>query len=291
MGYDLTFRPRPGDTELDAETFVLWFQERDNCTFSENDEDLVGYFSEITNVYFTFRHHPPDDDEPRGAIHFSINYYRPHTFALEAVPELQALADGLDLEVEDFQNDGIDGSTFEAAAFLRGWTAGNRSAYEAVLTGDDGPDVEPHHLPRDVVERIWRWNNEFDSVEEENGGTYVAELVGYVARDGRVATITSLDVDKATLLPRVDLVHVVRQGKSLQASFVPWDELYETLGLREDGCIDDPWPYWAITRTEASAAQKFLRGKDEPSPVDSIDVAAVHVTEDVAPFLGQRATK
>ncbi len=97
MSYDLTFRPREGT--LDEDAFVDYFNGRMNYRFPDEEPEVAAYFNPSTEVYFHFRWVAPDEAEPRGALEFSINLFRPPTFAIEAETELADLVLAFDVAV------------------------------------------------------------------------------------------------------------------------------------------------------------------------------------------------
>ncbi len=55
-----------------------------------------------------------------------MNFYRPHFFALEALPELEVFVEAFDLTVEDPQVGGMGEREFVGFLFGSGWSEGNR---------------------------------------------------------------------------------------------------------------------------------------------------------------------
>ena len=274
MGYELTLRPRDG--ELDEEAFVELFNDRPHYRFPDEDPSVAAYFNPSTEIYFHFRWTEPSDDEPTGALAFSINFFRPPTFALEAETELAEITELLDLRVADPQVDGIAGETYDGDQFLRGWEHGNEQAYEAVRSHDPAPTL--FHLPWATLEQIWKWNYLHADTAEENGGHYDAALIGFAKLSGKLVTVAKLDLDRAALLPRVDHVYIKRGERG---TFASWDEVETALALTPGDSIEDPWPYWAVTRSESEVLDRLLNAKRPIVPIDSLDVQDVHASEDV----------
>jgi hypothetical protein len=277
VGYDLVLRPRAD--ELDEDAFLEYFDDRRYFRFPDEDPDVAAYFNPSTEVYFHFRWTEPCAAEPKGALEFAINFYRPPSFAIEAETELADVIEALDLAVEDSQTDGIRGDVYDGDRFLAGWQHGNRAAYRAVLAEADPP--KPWHLPVDQLERIWRWNFTYQEIEEANGGTYAASLICYATYDEKaLVKVASFSLEKALLLPKVDHVFVKREGRG---TFVTWDEIANALGLVDGNRVDhDPWPYWAVTRSKNAALERVLTNQRRPAPITSLDVQDVHASEDVA---------
>jgi len=275
MGYDLILRRRDG--ELDEDTFVELFNARSHYRFPDEDPSVAAYFNPSTEIYFHFRWTEASDDEPTGALAFSINFFRPPTFALEAETELAEIIELLDLRVADPQVNGIEGETYDGDQFLRGWEHGNEHAYEAVRSQDPPPRL--FHLPWETLERIWKWNFLHEVTAEENGGHYDTALIGFAKLAGELVTVAKIDLDRAVLLPRVDHVYIVRGERG---TFASWDEVETALALTEGDAIEDPWPYWAVTRSESEILDRMVNAKRPVVPIDSLDVQDVHASEDVA---------
>lgn len=275
MGYDLTLRPRTG--ELDEDTFVELFNDRDHYRFPEEDPNVAAYFNPSTEIYFHFRWIAPSEDEPTGGLAFAINFFRPPTFALEAETELEQIVEALDLRVADPQVDGIEGETYNGEQFLRGWERGNEAAYAAVRAQDPGRTL--FHLPWGTLERLWQWNFLHEVTAEENGGTYDAPLIGFATHAGQtLVTVVRVDLDTAFLLPRVDHVYLARGEVT---TFASWDEVATALALTDGDAIEDPWTYWAVTRSESQVLDRLLTANRPIVPIDSLAVQDVHASEDV----------
>jgi len=267
VGYDLTLRRRNG--KLDEDTFVELFNERAHYRFPDDEPNVAAYFH--------FRWVEPSQDEPTGAVEFSINFFRPPTFALEAETELEEIIESLDLRVTDPQVNGIEGDTYDGEHFLRGWEHGNELAYEAVRS--QAPTRKLFHLPWDTLERLWQWNFLHEVTSEANGGSYDAPLIGFATHAGQtLVTVARVDLDRAFLLPRVDHVYVARGERT---TFASWDEIETALALTAGDAIDDPWTYWAVTRSESQVLDRLLNGKRPVAPIDSLEVQDVHASEDV----------
>ena len=153
MSYDLFFKPAhlwPTRSE-----FAAYFADRGRYTIEHSQ---AFYQNDDTGVYFYFEYYGDGDDRPAdsGTIAFNLNYFRPHFFGLEAAPEVEAFVQRFALEISDPQTDGMGDGPFSISGFLRGWNAGNRSAYRAILLSKDRPDV--FVCPSNAIERAWRWN-------------------------------------------------------------------------------------------------------------------------------------
>lgn len=156
MSYDLFLNP--SSRPLSGEQFASYFGERAHYTVGN---DQAFYENADTGVYFFFDH---NDDGP-GSVTFNLNYFRPHYFGLEAAPEVAAFITAFDLSIEDPQSDGMGDGPFSIKGFLQGWNAGNRFGYRAVLS--QGDQNENRVYPTADLERIWRWNFNRSSLQDE----------------------------------------------------------------------------------------------------------------------------
>src|SRR5262249_34432397 len=130
------------------------------------EDDQAAYQNEKTGVYFTFDYYDGKDaeaDDPnagREHIHFNLNYYRPHTFGLEAERVLTPLVEELDLVVSDPQNEGMGDGEYTPEGFLRGWNSGNRFGHQAYLSlAQKGEKIVGHNhvLPTKTLRACWEW--------------------------------------------------------------------------------------------------------------------------------------
>src|SRR5262249_47502018 len=176
MSYDLILHTRPGKPPLTREAFAAHF-EGDRWKV---EGDTANYFNEVTGVYFQFGYSdgkpeadedtpanngeaPPDGEEDAGPsqpyIWFNINYFRPHYFGLEAQGPLARLVKSFNLVVSDPQAEGMGDGEFTPEGFLRGWNAGNRFAFQALLQmKDETPLHSMFTVPTELNRQIWEWN-------------------------------------------------------------------------------------------------------------------------------------
>lgn len=268
MTYDLLLRPRSG--ELDEQALVDYFNDRDGWSFPDDDDpDFIAYDNRITGVYFSIR-----TDLEESLLVFSLDFVRPSPFVLEADMELSALVDAFDLAIEDTQENGIEGATYNDRQFFRGWSRGNRWAYRTMLA-----DVEADVLTYDgdALEAIWRWNYNLGFTAEENGGHYIAPPIGFVEHDGVVHTIFVYEVGQNMLVPRTDIVCLTRGDTDV---LVPWSALAEALELGDGDKVDEPVDYWATLATTSEPAVASL--VTQPSlEVRRLRLDEVHAIDDV----------
>lgn len=149
MSYDLYLTsPR-----LNEDAFNQYFSRRPNYAQPGR------YANDATGIYFQFEfHNPKPGNEPLGGefVAFNLNYYRPHTFGLEAEPEVSAFVNAFGCVIRDPQLDGMAEGPYSAAGFLRGWNKGNAFAYGAVSAQDGLNNMLLADETR--IEHAWRWN-------------------------------------------------------------------------------------------------------------------------------------
>ena len=148
MSYDLFFDLTQSLAVEDVKGF---FRKRNNYRF----ERAAIYENPATGVYFSFD--LAADKLNKQAIRnvtFTLNYFRPHFFALEAEPEVCAFVEHFSPAIEDPQIDGMGTGPYSSQKFLQGWNKGNTFAYAAIP--GESPDAKYLSLPEDTLETIWR---------------------------------------------------------------------------------------------------------------------------------------
>lgn len=203
MSYDLDFR---SSTPLTIDELKQYFADLPNFSVSDR---RAHYENEDTGVYFGFDF--TDEPDPGNVpVAFNMNYYRPHTFGLEAEPVLASFVRHFALHVVDPQGDGMGEGPYSSAGFLRGWNHGNRFAHRAILSQHD---AKPLTLPAAKLEGIWRWN-----MAKEVTQDHMTDLIGdappcfvptvkvFQVGETEVQSIVIWDVEIAVALPDVDLV-------------------------------------------------------------------------------------
>lgn len=177
MSYDL-YMGAPG---LTRKAFERYFAGRPHY------REPGWYQNEDTGTYFSFEFHDPDDEAEDGDddgefedfegddddeddfgeldipaltrtpyVSFNLNYLRPHTFGLEAEPEVSAFIEAFGCAISDPQMDGMGDGPYSPEGFLKGWNAGNRFAYSSIGAQHG---FEDRLLVGDaMIEAVWRWN-------------------------------------------------------------------------------------------------------------------------------------
>lgn len=192
-----------------------FFAEQPNMHMSEG---RAGYENEVTGIYFGFDFSSESDAEPgRLPVAFNINYFRPHTFGLEAEPVLTAFVNEFQLGIDDPQTDGMGEGPYSGEGFIRGWNAGNRFAHQAIMTGESAP--KPLTLPAARVEGLWRWNHaKADTAEHffdligEAPPCFVPTVMYFQTGETSVSSLVVWDTKMAIAIPDVDLVLTTVDG-------------------------------------------------------------------------------
>ena len=236
MSYDLFFQPRAGK-RIDNRSFAAYFQARRHYTV-ENGQAL--YQNEDTGVYFIF-------DEPSdGVVAFNLNYFRPHTFGLEAAIELEAFAKAFDAVATDEEQ-----WPFTRERFLKAWNEGNRFGYRAMVKEAGAV----HTWPAKRIREVWEWNYTRPQEDAPQLDEYFVPGVFAADFDGHTRSVAIWPPACPVLLPAVDalLVPLAQSGKASEdVALVPWDEVLPVVKpyeQRSQGLlryrlvfVDDGWP-------------------------------------------------
>jgi hypothetical protein len=234
MSYDLFFHTPKGTPPLGRDAFEAYFSARAHYTV---DDEGAWYQHEDTGVYFSFRWR----DGSASAATFNLNYFRPRVFGLEAEPEVSAFVSHFGLEIDDPQSEGMGSGPYSAEGFLRGWGAGNTAAHEILI--QQGKTGEPLLvLPRDVLERTWRWNRARGALQDRYGNSLFVPRISYFADAGRVLTFAVWTEASPIALPEVDLLMLVRDvGEPHQSvavvSAASLASIVESFPHQEDGAL------------------------------------------------------
>src|SRR5713226_9282834 len=113
MSHDLLLHTKSGKPPLTPADFDAYFRDRKNYKL---DKGEAAYFNQDTGVYFSFNYTQPKGDKtdpeetksaPQGYVAFTMNYFRPELFALEADIELRGFVEHFDAAVDDPQAQGM----------------------------------------------------------------------------------------------------------------------------------------------------------------------------------------
>jgi hypothetical protein len=213
VSYDLFFRGRVPGATVARDEFVAYFAERRHYELKDTQ---AWYSNEDTGVYFVFDYDEPESSEEVEAerdssllpVSLNLNYYRPHSFGVEAEPEVRSFVEDFDLTVSDPQTSGMGDGEYSADGFLRGWNAGNEFAYGAIVHQE--PKAARLSLPAWRIEAAWRWNYQREERQDQIGETAFVPRVFFFDVKGVVRTGVAWGDGIPILLPEVDLVLVPR---------------------------------------------------------------------------------
>ena len=231
MSYDLFFSPRSGDVPPTSD-FERYFGGRSHYTVQNGQ---AWYENPDTGVYFSFdRCDPADDDEVSCWTSFNLNYNRPHYFALEALPELEAFVSEFGLVVDDPQIDGMGQGEFAGDLFVSGWSKGNRLG---VAAAHDSATNAPLTLPSETLEATWRWNYGREAFQQRLGESIFVPKIVFLVVNGAPQTASVWTDASPIVLPRTDVVVIRREETAPRRFFrrrpdlaiVSWAELGPTL--------------------------------------------------------------
>ena len=155
MSFDLYFCNRLG-AQIDVGQVQRHMKRLEHMTESQsNDGSLIQfeYRDPTTDVYRLFdlsKKAPTGQEEtpvlPDGyvtmGLSVSINFVRPHFFALEVMPIVSGIADALGLSLYDPQAEQMYGPRTEPGGLIQSWVKSNESVTRG-LSRDQGPTRKP----------------------------------------------------------------------------------------------------------------------------------------------------
>lgn len=237
MSYDLFLTPRPGN-EFGRSDFLEFFESRMHYIVQQ---DNATYMNDATGIYFTFDFSEGEKEDMKAPAHllkphlsFNLNYYRPHTFALEAVSELSACVEHFNFTVDDPQNEGMGVGEFTENGFLRGWNAGNMFAIKAIQSNTEYSAPPLKTIPDADLEKYWRWSFEREEMYEDLGVDVFIPRIFYFQLEGQLRTATVWTDAIPVALPRTEVVVFYREklqkkvlgfGKDNSMSFVKFGQI------------------------------------------------------------------
>jgi hypothetical protein len=208
MSYDLYFiKPR-----VSNEQFMAYFRTRPNYEVSARQ---CVYQNKDTGVYFLIDHNTTD-----STASLSLNYYRPHTFGLEAVGEIAAFIEYFGFSIFDPQNEGMGDGPFSKDGFLKAWNHGNEFGYSAILGSDKRPE-KVWRAPKERLEEIWRWNFHKPKVQDSFREDIFVPRVFFMIVAGQVASVAVWPDAISELIPQVDYLTIGRDQLAPKPFFGP----------------------------------------------------------------------
>ncbi|MGH8193776.1 MAG: hypothetical protein ACREQ8_05145 [Woeseiaceae bacterium] len=250
MSYDLLFLSDSEQSIPDRDLFREHFARR---AFYQVGQDQAVYENPDTGVYFIFDLVSEAlEDEPPSWLAFTLNFYRPHYFALEAVPELQAVIDRTSGMVLDPQDGDPAPRPFSTEQFLKNWNHGNEQAYRIMPEEERKQGLRSDHLAysTSLLEGVWRWNWNRQRQQGQLGDDVFVPRISFISLERKVQS-TAVWTDAIPVhLPEVDTVLIYRDelrkrqwfggfGGAPDLALVPWRDLEARLldYPREDGSM------------------------------------------------------
>lgn len=207
MSYDLSFKSRQANTRLTKAQLHAFFEER---RFYEISASQISYHNQDTGVYFSFYFDVAADVDPAGLLPltFNLNFLRPHTFALEAAIELEALVGHFDLLVVDPQSEELEAQEFERPNFIRTWNHGNGFAYHVFFSREEASI--PPLFPYAKIEKYWDWNYRRAALQQEYGDSIFVPRIFFMEYNQAPASFVVWADAMPVALPKVDLLLLLR---------------------------------------------------------------------------------
>ena len=239
MSYDLYLKPRCKD--FSAGDFGNYFRDRKNYVVQGKQ---ARYENEDTGVYFVFQlkefKYGREDPDSTGdyPVEFSLNYFRPSYFVLEAEFEIARVIDDFDFLVLDPQSHGMGQGDYDGARFISGWNTGNELAYRSILCNP--ARAEPvYSMPSQKLESIWRWNYSRAKLQETLGELVFVPRVFFLRRGDKAFSTLIWSDAIPTAFKEIDAVLICREEYAPKTSsrnretllnLVPWSEVLELIG-------------------------------------------------------------
>lgn len=213
MSYDLGFRKKNKE-QLTTKEFEDYFLSRPNYEVA-NGQAIYG--NEDTGVYFIFENYEPgqvvepvDSDGDDFFTSLTLNFVRPHIFALECEPEVRAFVEHFDFQIQDTQNEGNKTEVYDTEAFFRGYNFGNKFSYKSILNQSLG--AQSFTLPAEVLERHWRWNFHRNELQESLDEDIFVPKISYQKLNGELKSYVVWTDAIPAMFPEVDAVVVYRMS-------------------------------------------------------------------------------
>ncbi len=291
MSYDLYLTPK----EFDLDAVRAHFVARAHFTV---DDRQAHYHNDDTGVYFhvetVLEASSPDDNRAGPYVWFNVNFYRPHTFGLEAAIEILAFLERFESRIDDPQIDEpAEGAYMDH--FLRAWNNGNAFGFQSIGSQEKtaGPSADP-----EVIEAAWRWNYGRASLQKKIGPHLFVPKIVWLQPEPNAVPVPSVTwtFGVATLIPEGLVNHVVlvrQQRPSLMKIFSrSADRKYEfkllniQYGIKIRGIERsevDGRPVWFTPSTGSLEMQALFSGDWpahafkllEPEAVSGVDLAAL----------------
>jgi hypothetical protein len=206
MSYDLFFRPASAEQPASPEDFIRYFARRRHFTTKDGQS---WYQNEDTGVYFSFELTPGEVDTAPSWVQFNLNYARPQSFVVEALPQVESFVSTFGLTVHDPQIDGMGDGPFDRDGFINGWVSGNKAACVVLA---EGGHPRPLTMAAEQLSAIWQWNSGREGLQAQFGESVFVPQIMFVPGPltARSAAVWSDAIP--VLLPAVDVVFLYRDA-------------------------------------------------------------------------------
>jgi len=213
MSYDLYFHIRQGLEVPAIDNLRAYFETLQHFELKSN---VAVYLNKDTGVYFNFEFTlekdasipPVEEGTNIIPVSFNINYYRPHTFGIEAELVLSAFVRQFNLLVRDYQVEGMGEGEYSAQGFLKGWNLGNEVSYRELLNNEKSV---PFSLPAKQIEAYWSWNYNRDEFQNSLGDDIFVPRVMFIVLGGIVEPVIVWTDGIPTVIPDLDTYLVYRK--------------------------------------------------------------------------------
>jgi hypothetical protein len=271
MSFDLYFCGPPG-TQLDLSRVKQKMGRQEYTTQSRsNDGRLIqfDYDNPETGVYCLFDLFTPEDEEEESlalpdsfvttGMSVSINFLRPHFFALELMPIISRLADSFGLSLYDSQEDRIYAPNTPSETLIQSWIEHNQRATQAMATTDE--PIRKPYLPREQSLYWWQYTNARKALQASLGEDVFVPAIFLMADSServKPVVLWSAGVQRR-FLHRTRRIPLSQLFPKCEYLMLAWEKHAEEM---EKGIV----PY----STAVSAMAAFL--EDFDGPVEEIKV-------------------
>jgi hypothetical protein len=212
MSFDIYFKTRDKSVNISEHAFKQYFKKRKNYIIVNNKAE---YLNQNTDVYFSFlfENAPSGQTQNVDFICFSMNFFRPFIFGLEAEPEVHAFVEHFDLLIDQDVNENYLYDRYDKELFLQSWYSGNDKSYDVFLNRFD-PEYIPLTYPAEKLKEIWSWNYQRDIAQDNADKDIFIPKVMFFLHENRLKTGCVWSDGASILLPEVDIILIPRKGYS-----------------------------------------------------------------------------
>lgn len=227
MSYDLYFK---AEAPILVAALKRHFEQRPHFDVSDNQAD---YDNPETGVHFMFDFYEPEkgeepDDPLKGTqAALALNFNRPSAFALEAAIEAKELADAFHMQMVDPQADS-ELLPYSSDKFIGDYLTSAMRVTKGFQ--EHSEDIGKIILPKAELNRIWDWNYNKEQRYANLGTDLFLPTLMVFQIDGELKTTVVWGDAPPMLLPRVDMVLVLRSQTAPKTGFL-WKRAQEVVEL------------------------------------------------------------